>query len=251
MRLINFFILFIFFIFTANNIFAGISVSPGAIEAVAAKGEEVVQNFKIVNPGNSLARVNVNIINFSEKDQTPSAWLTVEPLELELKPGETKEISCKVKPPIDAEGELRTRVCISSEEIGESMTPIGVRFNIPIYIAIQNTVKFGVEIEKVDIRYNSENKEIEGEIYINNKSNVHIRPEIKLTVKDLKDNLAGRINVPYGQPAQKEETRMFIFKEKMDLHPDRYKIVADVDYGSFYGLKDFVVTKERKFKIKP
>lgn len=244
------FYLFLFFIIV-NELYAGISVTPGVIETVVSREQEVIQNIKVVNTGKFPAIVNIAIDRFAMGDISPSTWLILDPREFELKPGGDKEICCNIKLPKDANGELRARLYVSGKEIGEGSSPIGVRFNMAVYVLIQDTVKLSAEIERINTNYNFKNTEIEGGILLNNKSNAHIRPNIRLVVKDLEGNLVGNINVPFGQPAQKEEKRYFIFKEKMDLNPGKYKIIAEVDYGKFYGHKDLIATKEYEFEVKP
>lgn len=250
-KLIKFLLCNIYNLLFGALVYAGISVTPGRIETVVLQEKENVQIIKVINTGNYTANVNSRMGKFSIGDISPDTWLVLDPKDFELKPAESKEIFCRIKPPKDAEGELRARLYISGKEVGEGCSPIGLRFNMPVYVIVQNTIRLEAGIERIDARYSFKKGEIEGGILLDNKSNVHIRPEVSLLVKDLDGDLLGKIDVPFGQPAQKEEKRYFIFMQKMDIKPGKYKITANVDYGKFYGRKDYIATKEVGFEVKP
>lgn len=239
-------ILAIFFLIVPP-VYAGISVNPGYIETVAEREKEAISTVTVKNNGDLLSIIDVKAVNFSNEDGAPSAWLSVEPQEFELKPGETKIVKCRIKAPKEAAGELRARLFISGRDT-EKGSFVGVRFNMPIYAAIQDTVQFKVDIKDIIVEYKKD--KVEGTVILENKSNVHIRPDVGIVIKDINKNLIHSFKIPLGQPAQRSQTRAFMFEEKIGLNPGIYVISSSVDYGIYYGQKDFVVSKEKEFEVK-
>lgn len=236
-------------IFFQNIVFAGLGVDPVILEIVVSKNSENKGSFKVLNT--SMNPVNIRVepqelqeaVDFKIKD-----WLTLDPLEMKLEPNEQKEVSYKIIPPVESRGELRCMVFFIADEIGERRSNIGIRFGVPIYAIIDMTIEFEVSISDIQIGY-AENI-LSGKVYINNKSNVHIRPDVQINIFDSKDKLVKSFTLPYGQPAQVGQNRVFMFQQNIVLSEGKYKLVAKVDYGKLYCLNNRVVEKKAAFVVK-
>lgn len=244
--------LIILYIFISSYVFAGLSVNPSIVEIVVEKGKQNLQMFIVGNTGKNPINVGIKLDKFKREDLSVDGWLIFQVREFEVKPGETINVSYIVNPPDDAEGELRGRAIFNANEIGENRSSIGVRLNVPIYAIVQNTVKLDVNIKDINIEYDGSNKIFYGDMLVVNNSNVHIRPHMDFSIENIGTNKKLSYSVPYGQMVHKETTRsLFLKEENLELSPGKYKLTVNVDYGKMYGLKDYIVTKEAEFEVKP
>lgn len=229
--------------------FAGLSVDPVTLEIVAQKGEDKLGVIKVKNTSEKLVRIRVSPEKWDIKDLDINKWLTIEPKEFELASAQLKEVSYRINPPEDSIGELRCMVFFISDEIGKKKSPVGIRFGVPFYVVVGGTEVIEVEVDSINVKYDINRNILDGTIMVNNKSNIHIRPHVKVYIYDNKDKLINRFSLPYGQPAQKEQLRPFIFQQELELDPGRYKLVAMVDYGKLYGLKGKIAEVETEFLV--
>lgn len=243
------FLLLIFLLFSKNTL-AGLSVDPVTLEVVAIKGEEEAGVFKIKNTGTNNLKIRISPEKWMGKDMDINSWLVFNPLELELPSNVTGEISYKITPPIYSSGELKCMVFFVADVVGEQKSPVGIRFGVPVYAIVGGTEKIKADIQKITANYDYVNKIINGTILVNNKSNVHIRPNIEIKIYSSRDKLITNFNVPFGQPAQAEQVRPFMFQQPMVLDEGKYKLVAKVDYGRLYGLEDKVAEKKAAFIVR-
>lgn len=246
---IYWFLLLIFLLFS-KNVMAGLSVDPVTVEVVAPKGEEKTGVFKVKNTGTNDLKIRVSPEKWAGKDIDINTWLVLNPLELALSSNATGEISYKVTSPIYSSGELKCMVFFVADEVGEQKSSVGIRFGVPVYAIVGGTEKIEAEIQDVAVNYDYANKIINGTILVNNKSNIHIRPDIEIKIYSSRDRLVTNFNVPYGQPAQTEQIRPFMFQQPIVLNEGKYKLSAGVDYGKLYGLTDKVAAARRAFIIK-
>lgn len=230
--------------------FAGLSVDPVVLEVVAKKDSETKGSFKILNTGEIPVHIRVSPERFQSTDVDINNWLTLEPLEMELKKNEQKEANYKIVLPKESSGELRCMVFFVADEIGEQISNIGIRFGVPIYAIVSGTEVIDAEVKDIALNYDYKNKVLCGTIIVNNKSNVHIRPYIEIAIFDSKDKLITTFSLPYGQPAQAGQIRPFMLQQNLQLDTGRYKLVARVNYGRLYGLSDRIAVKKKSFLVK-
>lgn len=90
-----------------------LSVSPTLAEFTADPGSTAVEPITLSNEGSDPIRVNVSVLDLFEarEDLSAIAWFEVSPTELEISPGETKQVEVRRDRPSDAsEGDHYVRV---------------------------------------------------------------------------------------------------------------------------------------------
>lgn len=238
-----YFAIILFLILSSSPLIAGLSVNPSIAEIVVEVGKENLKMFTVGNTGKNPINVRIEL-------EKVDSWLIFQVREFEVRPKEEVDILYAVIPPKDASGELRARVTFVADEIGTNRSPVGVRFSVPIYAVIQNTVKLGVDIKDMEINYDVSKKILSGSILVENLSNVHIRPYIDFAVEGIGKSEKSNYEAPYGQVVQKGMTKpLFLKEEDLELLPGRYKLTLNLDYGRMHGVKDYIVTKKVEFTV--
>lgn len=241
-------IVFIAVVSVKDILFAGIGVDPVVSEVVVNKDTPTTGIFKVLNSGKNPAHIRVSPEKWRGMDIDISKWLTLEPMGLELAQNEEKEVKYSITSPEGTSGELRCMVFFIADEVGEQRSNVGVRFGVPIYAILGGTDILDVEIADVEVEYRD--KVLNGTILVNNKSNIHIRPNIDIDILDSRDRLVTSFGLPYGQPAQAGQNRPFTFQGTASLDNGKYKIITKVDYGRMYGLEGKVVMKKIALVVK-
>lgn len=247
-RHVYLYIFFLFFLFQ-QPLFAGLNVNPVVIEVVVPK-EGITQTIQVGNTGEKPIKVRIELNKLHKKDGEIELWFKIMPHELEINPGEIADFSYVITPLEDAEGELRCMIFLVADEVGEKKSNLGIRFGVPVYAIVKETVKLDAEVGEIKIEYNSNKKELQGIVYVKNKGNIHIRPFVDLDIQKEDGTVVNSFEIPFGQPAQVGQNRPFMFNQRIEIHPGKYKLKASVDYGKMYGLKDYVATKEVEFEVK-
>jgi len=241
-------ILIIIIIISQSTVFAGIGVDPIIMEVVVNKDTPTTGIFKVLNTGTNQVHIRVSPEKWQGLDRDVNTWLSLEPMVFELAHNERKEVSYKISTPADSSGELRCMVFFVADEIGEHRSNVGIRFGVPIYAVVGGTEVLDVEISKIEINY--ADNVLSGEILINNRSNIHIRPDIYVEVLDSKDRQVSSYNIPHGQPAQTGQIRPFGFEQYLVLKDGRYKVVINADYGRMYSLENRVARKRTAIVVR-
>lgn len=228
---------------------AGFSVDPVTLEIVTLKGSESEGIFKVRNTGKNPVRVRVELNKWKGTDMNAKGWIDLEPVDFKLDPSSSKDVTYKIAAPGDSSGELRCMLFFVADELGENKSAVGIRFGVPVYVVVGGTEVIEAEIEQVNVSYNSDKNILSGTIHVNNKSNVHIRPHIDIEIFSKKGDLTARFSPKYGQPAQRKQVRSFLFQKGLKLEDGKYKLVAKVDYGRLFNLKDKIAEKEIEFAV--
>lgn len=244
--IVSCFLVMFFSVVCFHSLYAGLKVEPVALELVAKDGGKVTGIFNIINPEADPVHVVVKPEQWATDDYTQ--WLKIEPMEFDLKNSEKKEVVCTITPPPDRKGELKCMVFFVADKIDAPPNTIGIRFGVPIYAIIGGTEHIDVTIKDIEVTYG--NGVIRGNVIIDNKSNIHIRPMVMVKVKDKEtDQLTNIFHLPYGQPAQENQVRPFMFEEDQEFKPGKYTVIAEVDYGALYSIEAKAI-KEVDFLIK-
>lgn len=236
--------------FHSHLLFAGLNVNPAVVEVVVPK-EGISRAIQVGNTGEKPIKVRAEINKTRKGNTYAENWFVILPCEIELKPGETKDFSYVITPPEGAEGELRCMIFFVADEIDEKRSMVGIRFGVPVYAIIKDTVNLKAGVDKILVNYDIQNKSLKGTVYVKNESNIHIRPFVNV---DILDKVGDRINsfeIPFGQPVQVNQIRPFMFSHRLEFAPGIYKLNTSVHYGKMYGLKDYVATKEVEFEVRP
>lgn len=241
-------LILIFIIFFSDIVFAGLSVDPVTVEVVAQKGVERTGVFKIKNTGMEPLMIRIQSEKWTRNDIDINNWLILDPVEFELISGMTKDVFYKIKPPEDSSGELKCMTFFVADGIGEQRSNVGIRFGVPIYAIVGGTEVIDAEIKGINVNY--EEGILNGTILVNNKGNIHIRPNIEIKIFNSKDKLITGFYLPYGQPAQANQIRPFIFQQNLMLNCGKYKLFVKVDYGKLYGMSDKSTEGKAAFIVK-
>lgn len=239
-----------FIIIGEGSAFAGLSVDPVTLEVIALKEIGKTGIIKIGNTGDKPLQIEVCPEKWAGQDRDVKTWIEFDPMKFIVEPVGTKDVTYKITPPSDSGGELRCMVFFEANEVGKEESMIGIRFGVPVYAIVGGTEVVDVEIKSIDLTYGFENRVLNGTILINNKSNIHIRPNIEIQIFDSRDKLVAWFSLPYGQPAQAGQNRPFIFQQNLELAPGKYKLVTKVDYGRLYGLADKIAGGKRAFIVR-
>lgn len=229
-------------------LYAGIGVDPVVLEVLVTPGETKKGVFRVFNEGEKSMDVIVCPEKWIEQTLDFGQWLKLDPVRFTIDSKKSKNVNYEINVPEEVTGELMCMVFFITREKGKEASPIGVKFGVPIYAVVQGTGNIEAVIESINLSYDNENHTISGNIIIDNKSNVHIRPVIELTILDEKNELAAGFKLPYGQPAQKEQKRKFAVNQKRVLKPGNYKVVVKADCGKLYGI-DKIIQGEADFVI--
>lgn len=231
----------VMFIFIHGAVFAGINIDPICVETVLSDGGGKAGIFIVLNTGQGGLRVRVSPEKWDSSDIDIDKWLTFETSQFDLAPGEKREVKYRIKNIEEAVGELKCMVFfIADNESSEksSSMDIGIRFGVPVYAVMGGSENIEAIVQDIKVIY--EKGVIKGTIFINNTGNAHIRPNVTLEVKDNKDTVVHKFEIPYGQPAQAKQNRPFGFEFEKILKKGKYKLFVTVDYGKLYGINKLV-----------
>lgn len=228
---------------------AEVSVDPSVVEVVVRKGEIRKGVFRVVNTDSKPKGVVVQPERWRDFTTDFNEWLKLDIKEFTVNTRESRTINYEIKVPEDASGELMCMVFFTAEEKGEEASNIGMRFGIPIYVIVQDTGELKAKIKGIKVSYFKEEHLLKGEILINNRSNVHIRPDIEVVVFNEKGDAVLRDVVPYKQPVQKKEIRPVFFQLNTGLAPGKYRILVTADCGRLYGI-DRVIRGKGEFVVR-
>ncbi len=231
--------LFLFMLLPAH-LYAGLKVDPTVLEIVVDKDSPAEKYFAVSNTGKIPLQVGIELKKKNKKDIETSNWFKIDQKKIELKPGEKIKVPCKIILPKDAEGELRGMLYFIADELGKQKSFIGIRFGVPIYAIVQNTAKLAAVVDKIDVKYKPDLGILKGIVYVKNKSNIHIRPDVVLSVYDSNGKKVKTFEIPFGQPAQVGQNRPFRFEKKLKLDPGKYELRAVVDYGKMYDKQKLI-----------
>lgn len=243
-------LVFLFIVLFQTIVLAGLSVDPAILEVVAKKDSETKGSFKVLNTGAIPIHIRVSPEKWQGANINVEKWVSLAPMEMKLGQNEQKEVSYRIVPLADSSGELRCMVFFIADEMGEQKSNVGIRFGVPIYAVVGGTEIIDAEIKNIELTYDYGNKVINGTILVNNKSNIHIRPHIEITIFDSRNKPITKFSPPYGQPAQANQNRPLMFQQNLALDIGKYKLVAKVDYGKMYGLADKIAEKKKAFRVK-
>ncbi|MEJ2567675.1 MAG: hypothetical protein P8Z50_02175 [candidate division WOR-3 bacterium] len=216
-------------------------VSPLRLEVSSYPG--VITKELSVKNGDEYNKVTVNVykgdwdlnqggkILYYPADSLPyscSSWITINPTEFVLAPGEMKNIRVTFEIPSDSKGGYWSVIFFEGkppeEEEWTPLVRLSGRVGITTYLDIAGTTFKEAEINKMEL-----NKTGELALEIKNRGNIWIRPEIEYWItsdeKEIyRDSLSSSLILP-------ETTREYqlTFKDTNVLKGD--EITARVDYG--------------------
>jgi P pilus assembly chaperone PapD len=220
---------------------AGISVKPTVIEAVLEPGQSEEGDYEVTNLGETPMNITVQLEDwmqrlFNLKDEMEvSVWLSVEPVEMTLEPGQTAILKYRIQAPDTFTNEKVAQVFFTFSEAANLTSRLGVI----VYLTPKKEAKLAAEITQflaqTDIREGKEPRLLSYFI-IRNDSNVHIRPRGIVSILDQNQTRVREMivdNVPGIYPG-----KSFTWNHYSDiksLEPGTYTAKLTLDYGYMYA----------------
>jgi P pilus assembly chaperone PapD len=227
-----------------------LSISPTRIEVSVSRSEGYNNVLTVKN----MEKVDINVSLRAEdwfktsdglkKEKAPKFnWLTLEPMEFELKDGETKNVNIKVNIPQNANGELNGMIFVEGrpQEVKEGSMTINTSVGIPIYVMIKGTEIFKAQVEDLSI---VKTAPLELSVRIKNSGNAHIRPSGTIEIKRQKEVMISLPLNEYNYPILPNSSRTLEIKSSGRLEEGEY--TADIKMG----FRDREVKKRVMLKVK-
>ncbi|MBI4550325.1 MAG: molecular chaperone [Candidatus Omnitrophica bacterium] len=234
-------LLFAVFGMLLSPAWAGISVKPTVIEAVLEPGQSEEGTYEVTNVGEAPMNITVQLEDwmqrlFNQKDEMEvSQWLSVDPQDVTLEPGETAVLKYRIEAPQVFNNEKVAQVFFTFSEAANLTSRLGVI----VYLSPKKEAKMAAEITQfmaqTDVREGKEPRLLSYFI-IRNDSNLHIRPRGIVSILDQNQTRVREMlvdNVPGIYPG-----KSFTWNHYSDvkgLAPGTYTAHLTLDYGYLYG----------------
>lgn len=210
-----------FFSFGQGFVFAqekqnqvGLSVSPLNFEFSANPGETIENKIKVSNPTQKTVSVKMEVEDFTamgeegevkveeQHDHTYSLkkWVTVNPLEFTLTPGDSRVVSFKIVVPQNAEpggkyGSILATVTgiVSPTGTGASIQP---KVGALVLLSVSGKIVEKLDIKEFSAPKLSEKGPIKFALRFENKGTVHLRPRGIVTITDIFGKKLADLEIP-------------------------------------------------------
>jgi hypothetical protein len=223
---------------SANLAYTGISIQPDRHIITMQPGQEEVVGYSIYNAGQEDIDVKFEPENWTgvkPYNTLPiGSWLFLEDNILSIKPGETKSFTVKVKALDGMEGELLAMIFAAYKENIDSM--INIRRGNPLYLVIEGTQEYGAEIESVNAVYRkgilTKDDYVNISINVSNTGNIHIIPDIRISVKDDKGVLVKHAALDVSKIILRGQRHTFPvnWETPEELYEGRYSLTVNLGY---------------------
>ena len=213
-----------------------LSVDPSIVEQRAAPGAALEGAFRVRNETDQPVAVRVEMESIASRGYLPLApaqWLALTPERLELAPGQTRDLSYRIRVPAQAAGELAAEVVFVQD-----MTSAGlqVRFGMAVYVSIEDTERVSLEMERMELRVGGDDS-VSAWMQIANHGNVHCRPEGLVQVADASGGVMDRQPLTRGMPAPPSGSASFsVPMPSVRAAPGAYRLTAEVGCHTVAGL---------------
>ena len=217
-----------------------LSVSPSRVVLRAKPKQTQVVFFTVQNEGGVPVEVRVEPEDWAQgiaSARGQTAWLTVQPTRVLLKPGNASRVKCTVRTPQEASGELRAQLFFTTET-GAGSSTMRSRLGAILYVAIQGTERLDAAITRVSAHYTPSTPGVERPdrldvmLAIHNRSNAHIIPGGQVTVRDEAGQKVATVPLQKGWGLlPNEEDAYHAIGPGIYLKPGRYTLDIRVEYG--------------------
>jgi len=165
---------------------AGVSVTPDRHIVRLLPGESTTIEYQVRNSGAQDLDMEIDPKDWTGIMIDIDSWLSLKSSKLKIKTGETKPMEVTVTAPADVEGEMLAMLFLCYKEDKDS--PLNIRNGIPLYLVIEGTEKYSARIETIKAEYTKgvKRSDLNIAVSIKNKGNIHIVPDIAVSVKDSK-----------------------------------------------------------------
>ncbi len=219
---------------------ASVSVGPSRVVLKMNAGEKESGFYTVQNKGDAKLKVNVEPVDWAygvEGEREPIDWLSVDPKEFVLKPGEEKKVRYRVKTNKSDTGEKRTQVFFVSQPLGGE-SPLVSRLGTIVYVAIEGTEILEASIVGVKVDSLSSVPEVDKpdklrfDVSILNLGNCHIVPEGRVVIKNDAGRSVDQIKITGGWGLLPQETHGYqALKAGIYLKPGDYTADVLIFYG--------------------
>src|SRR3989338_4202903 len=225
---------------------AGLSVSPPRTVLQGKPNKTLTGFFTLTNNGDGLLEVSIEPEDWAGGiggGRGPVPWLQVKTKKLALRPGKTSRVKFTVRIPKEASGELRAQVFFTSVEVGKASEGEGAmslrsRLGAILYVIAEGTERIEGAITTVQVFYAPSTPgvkrpdRLEVVMGIHNRSNAHIVPEGKVTIRNEASEVVETVPLQsgWGLLPNEEDTYRAI-GHGVHLRPGRYTLEITIDIG--------------------
>jgi len=230
-----------------------LNVAPTYQVFDAKPGEKIRGEFTLTNDEAETVRITPGVKEWFKLTENVSInvgdWLIISSAPLSMKAGEMKKVAFELRAPKTAQGELVGMASFLIEtENRESM--INKRFSVAVYMSIKGTEKMKAQMNGIALSITTNS--VTAAVNVENKGNIHIRPEGLFQILDEKNVPQANVTIKRDQPTYPGDQRTYLGTVTgLNLKPGHYtaKIeLQDTDrqIPIINETKKFVIDKKRK-----
>jgi len=233
---------------------AGVAVTPERHIVLLSPAEESkTVEYQVYNSGSQDLEIGIQPEDWSgiktKQEADINSWFKLGQDTLSIKAGETKPFKVTVSAPQGIDGELLAMIFLCYKEDKESM--LNIRNGNPLYLVLKGTEWYGARIDSIYVSYRKSpvgnTRYLDIGVNVNNTSNLHIMPELKVIIKDDNKNTVKELILENSRMLLREEAYTFGFKwECPELAEGRYNVTAELNYED--KIKDLNKSAQFEFK---
>lgn len=227
----------------------GVGISPLTFEITANPGEVFTNQVKVYNPSDSTIGVKMEIEDFTvtgeighvitEPAETETysiaRWITFDPAEFALQPGEQKFVNFTISVPKNAEpgghyGAVLagTTAVIGGEFVG---TAVATRVGSLVLLSVSGPVKEDLRVKEFLTPHYSEYGPIKFTIRFENKGTIHVKPKSIITITNWLGKKIADVEVPQNNVLPNSVRRVETVFNKKWFWAGKYTATLTGNYG--------------------
>jgi len=227
----------------------GVGISPLTFEITANPGEVFTNQVKVYNPSDSTIGVKMEIEDFTvtgeighvitEPAETETysiaRWITFDPAEFALQPGEQKFVNFTISVPKNAEpgghyGAVLagTTAVIGGEFVG---TAVATRVGSLVLLSVSGPVKEDLRVKEFLTLHYSEYGPIKFTIRFENKGTIHVKPKSIITITNWLGKKIADVEVPQNNVLPNSVRRVETVFNKKWFWAGKYTATLTGNYG--------------------
>ncbi|MCB1195802.1 hypothetical protein KDK77_06425, partial [bacterium] len=237
---------FIYAVIIAGTSYANYSITPSRLEGELTAGNTHSGVFKIQNNYPMSIKVKITWKDFTIDPLAPD-WLEITAEPVEIPSNVTVAVPYTITLPENASGGYFARIYfaqLADETVGNTFV---VRYNIPIYVSIPDTQKYGFTMNSIEWE---NTREFRCSYIVENKSNVHCRVAGNITLSSTDNTTVHIMAINQSRrPLMPEQgaTYYSILDDRSKLADGTYKAVINAHLEE---KTDLVWTESVTFQIK-
>jgi hypothetical protein len=242
-----------------------IGMAPADVRATFKPGTPFEVELNVQNYGSTPVRLSVQITDFWFNDKnektfgTPGTsprsaanWIQFVPETFELARGGTQKMKAIITPPANVEGGYyATLFVVSQPVLTNKVTTQGgavytnMRLGCLVLLTAKGTEKYDVKVGQPELTPPTASKDLQVKLAVDNQSNVHIFPRLRLAILDSQHKLVGKAEGDEKRllPGQKDS---LVVNWSGRPAPGTYTAVVTMTYAETH-----VETRTATFEVKP